>query len=592
MKYLGVTYAENNIELRNKIIGTFNNLFNLYPMEINHREYIIYYYNNSIQKSVINGSNYVILGNIFNKGSFKGNLKETLTIDELNNQYYGNFIALIHQDNYLTLFRDITGGMELYYMLLPNGEVAFSNCMILLSSIVNKKLNINVEYVSSYLLYSGKTWGGTFLENIYELPNGCSLTKKNNELNVSTVWDPYESGTLRIKHGEFSELMENVISNYIKPFDRIILNFSGGLDSSAILYSLLSVTKNSKEVIPVNFHASGFRSLHEVEHAKKITKELNFPLTEIEVSTSDFFEKPVIDSTSFLPNKPSSLLISWNFQREIYKNFNMTPSCLLMSGYGGDHLFMQSPTIYSLADAFFESGYKKMLSVATNLCQIKRESYVKLYMKNLFRFLDYFVTQKYRSFNSLPISGWATKELINNAKKNPQHPIYEKIGKTLGKSHHIDTIFSGIDHANLAHADIVPNLFQPFLHQPIIEYALSYPTYELFNGKFNRLPVRRSVSNTYNTNYVWRTDKGEATGIILKSIRKNIDFIESVCSGGFFAKNNLVNKDKVIEHILKLSSGEAYDIWPFMQLFSAEIFLNSWYELSYNKVDLRFYEKK
>ena len=237
---------------------------------------------------------------------------------------------------------------------------------------------------------------------------------------------------------------------------------------------------------------------------------------------------------------------------------------------------MQSPSIYSILDAFLDHGYRMSLKTVMNLCQMTRQSCISLYLRNIIAFLKKCLIKTYQPSDvTLKLPEWSTKYLRELSNKYNKHPGYTA-DKRLGKNEHICSVISGLNYANAVNSDITNTILYPFLQQPIIELALSLPTYKLFNNEFSRFPMRTSIHQAYNTPHVWRKSKGESTGVILKSIEDNMDFIMSVCCEGFFAKNKLINKDDVISHIKTLASGEAFNIWPFIRLFSIEMFIYIW----------------
>lgn len=579
MKYLGVIYNQRD-SLCHRAEESFNHLFDQSPQMMSLSKLTLYYINDSQHINLIKGKNSVFLGSIYNKESYRkvtpNDLNINLTENELNNRFYGGFLAFILEQNSMIIFRDITGKVQLFYARLDNGNIVFSNSLAQLNYYISKKQTIDEYYLCSYLLHERVSDGKTFLKNVSELPSGCSLKISNNNIKINLHWDPEKISFNKIKKHDIAFLMENVISSHIEPFERIVLNFSGGLDSTSILYSLLSSVKNHKNIELVNYYNEGFKSVNETEHAKKIASDLNIDLIEKAVDLSNFFKYPDISGLKSLPNIPSPLLISWNHEQNMNKYFDKGDKHILINGFAGDQIFMQSPSIYSLADAYFDHGYKKLLQVAMNLCQIKRQTCVNLYIKNVIGVIKKLLLKNHYKDSSFFIPDWATKELIKKSNYYPSHPIYYKSVKRFGKDDHIYSIKSAIEYANTVNTEISKNVFHPFLQQPLIELALSFPSYDLFDEEYTRIPIRKSIHNYYNTNYVWRKDKGESTGVMLKIILNNYKYITSVCCDGFFGENKLIKKDIVVSHIQSLASGQPYNIWPFIRLFSTEMFLNLW----------------
>ncbi len=116
----------------------------------------------------------------------------------------------------------------------------------------------------------------------------------------------------------------------------------------------------------------------------------------------------------------------------------------------------------------------------------------------------------------------------------------------------------------------------PFLYAPVVEYALSLPTYTLFDKGYDRYPLRKSVSDRFRTERVWRRDKSQTTGIFQLGMKKNLDYILSLCAKGHFVQRELIEKEELEKTISLISHGDTNDLWPFTHLASAEIFLSYW----------------
>lgn len=579
MKYLGIINFQDNL-FADRVESTFKHLFAQSPQMEKSSKLLIYYIADTKNVDLLRGQNSIILGDIYNRESYKKLEAKDLQIDldeeDLNRRYYGGFIAFLLQENSLIIFRDITGKVQLFYALLDSGEMIFSNSLIILSQFINDKLKIDKSYLSSYLLRERIPYGRTFLENISELPAGCNIKVIDGKLKTNLHWKPEKLQFNFADQNDIAHLMKAVVSSRVQSSDRIVLNFSGGLDSTSILYSIFSSVNDGQKIELINYRNDGFKSVNELDHARKIASNLKLDLIEKIVDLSNFFKPPIMDGLGSLPNMPSTLLISWNHEREMNSYVDRGDKHIVINGFGGDQIFMQLPSIYSLADAYFDHGYKMLSKVAMNLCQIKRQSCTNLVVKNVVAIIKNIILKSQYRDSSFFIPDWATNGLIKDANKYRMHPLFYKTVGRLGKSDHIYSVFSAIEYANTVNTELANNLFYPFLQQPLMELALSFSSYDLFDDEFTRIPIRRSMHNYYKTDYVWRKDKGESTGVMLKTVFNNADFITTVCCEGLFATNKLIDKDKVAAHIQVLASGQPFNIWPIIQLFSTETFLNIW----------------
>jgi asparagine synthase (glutamine-hydrolysing) len=91
-------------------------------------------------------------------------------------------------------------------------------------------------------------------------------------------------------------------------------------------------------------------------------------------------------------------------------------------------------------------------------------------------------------------------------------------------------------------------------YQPIVNSS-GTTTYDSYSKGFDRFPLRSSISNYFNTDSVWRTDKGDISGVMQLGFRKNIKRIVELCLEGHFARNGLIEKDLLWESLKKTVKG-------------------------------------
>ena len=179
------------------------------------------------------------------------------------------------------------------------------------------------------------------------------------------------------------------------------------------------------------------------------------------------------------------------------------------------------------------------------------------------------------------IPGWIKQALHQQTSSDFVHPIYETLSKKIlpGKYDQVDALYEGFASIHVEINPIVPTCY-PYLYEPVIDFALSFPTYDLFKKGYDRYPLRKAVSGRFKTNTVWRSDKSETTGIIQLGVKKNLEHVLELCLEGQFVKQGFIDKEELHQTILLISNGGIEHLWPFIHLASAEIFLNTWKEKS------------
>jgi len=282
------------------------------------------------------------------------------------------------------------------------------------------------------------------------------------------------------------------------------------------------------------------------------------------------------------PNKPSTSLFNPTQSEAIFKLLNQQIPSIFISGHGGDHLFMCPPTKRSIIDYLHEKGTSGLYKKICDLAAYYRKPITHILKPNLTYFFSGLYSKKLAidSDNRAP---WFNKKLYNFSAKSYIHPFcnHNNLKKIPGKFDQLTAVLDAFVLDAFSTICIDPfdqtnPTFYPLMYTPIIECALAIPTYNLYEQGFDRYPLRKSVSDYFKTDAVWRRDKGETSGIIQLAIKKNIHRILSLCLEGEFSKNNFINKDLLHQHIIKVAHGSTDYLWPLLNLLSVEIFLEHW----------------
>lgn len=63
-------------------------------------------------------------------------------------------------------------------------------------------------------------------------------------------------------------------------------------------------------------------------------------------------------------------------------------------------------------------------------------------------------------------------------------------------------------------------------------------------------------------------------------MKQNLERVLSTCLEGHFVKQDLIDKESLHQTIRLIGNGDAKNLWQFLYLASAEIFLRYWDEKS------------
>jgi len=531
----------------------------------------------------------VLIGRIFDKErhttvkqkefrQYSQDLKQDLT-----RKVWGKYVYwLVDNTNKLEVMVDPTGQLPCFYYTLPNGDLLFASHIDLINQCLSYNLHYNWSYLCSYLFYGSSSAIQTPFEGVQEIPPGCVLTTTQSNLEIRSFWNPFATYVdISPPSGNAVDALQSVLKPVIEPYQNVCVSLSGGLDSSALVYCLSEIKRSDQKLTALNYFHSEVNSSNELHYARKVCEEVGIELIEVDTSKILPFDTYCEDRRLKL-NKPFSGCISLVSINQLQGYLPADGSCILLNGHGSDHIFMMPPTQMSIADYLLTTqGTQGLGSKIKDITRFYRDSLTPVLTQNMVSLVRYLFAQKpdkrgSRSSQDKP-PRWLTKKVYQHTTAKFAHPVYRDVPSRIlpGKYKQIDALYEGLAsiHAN---ADNHNPEYYPFFCEPVVEFAFSFATYNLFQNGYDRYPLRQAVSSHFHTDTVWRRDKGETTGILQLGVKKNIDYVMELCLEGELVKQGFIYKEGLRQTILLISNGDNNDLWPFIQLASIEIFLKIW----------------
>ncbi|MBX9786029.1 MAG: hypothetical protein K2Y08_01705 [Alphaproteobacteria bacterium] len=532
---------------------------------------------------------HILMGRVFYKeksSSLKKKDFQTLSYinkEKILDKIWGKYLFISNnpKTSQFEIVIDSSGQLPFFYFILANGNVLFSSDIEFIFKVLNYKPEINWKYLYSYLIFRNSSAVHTPFKDVYELPPACCLTINKNEKATTPFWNPLSSyKSSAYQRSDAVGVLQATLKPWIEPYDNICVSLSGGLDSSALVYCLKNIKRENQTLNAINYFHSALKSSNETFHAKRVCQETGIELIEIDMSNTPPFDqcqkKQLIN-----PNKPFSGLISLRGFENTAAHLPSKGSCSFISGHGSDHVFMCPPSKKSLTDYILEKGLKGSRKQLQKLTTFYRDPFFSILKENVTHLRRYFLSQRLEKRNPKntqdEIPSWLNLEIHHIISSDFVHPIYDDLPKEIlpGKYDQIDLLYEGLSSIHMEMDRIYPTHY-PFLYEPVVEFALSFPTYDLFDKGFDRFPLRKAVSDHFKTETVWRRDKSQTTGILQLGIKKNLDYVYDLCLEGKFAREGLIDKERLCNTIKLISNGDVSDIIPFMHLASVEIYLKYW----------------
>ena len=529
----------------------------------------------------------VLIGRIFNKESsatveqkeFRQHSQEIK--QDLTRKVWGKYVYwLVDNSNILEVMVDPTGQLPCFYYTLPNGDLLFSSHIDLINQCIPSNLDYNWSYLCSYLFYGSSSAIQTPFKGVEEVPPGCVLTATQSSRDIKSFWNPFTSYVSSSSSGNAVDVLQSVLKPVIEPYQNVCVSLSGGLDSSALVYCLSEIMSPDQKLVALNYFHSEVNSSNELHYARKVCQEVGIELIEVDTSKILPFDT-YCDNQGLKLNKPFSGCISLASIKQCQDHIPIDGSCILLNGHGSDHIFMMPPTEISITDYLLTQGIQGLAGKIKDITHFYRDSLTPVLTKNILSFIRYLFAQKpdkrgSRSLKDNP-THWLTKKVHQYTTTKFVHPVYQDVPSRIlpGKYRQIDALYEGLASIHVNVDNHNPEYY-PFFCEPMVEFAFSFATYNLFQNGYDRYPLRQAVNSHFHTDNVWRRDKGETSGILQLGVKKNIDYVMELCLEGEMVKQGFIDREGLRKTILLISSGDNEDLWPFIQLASIESFLRRW----------------
>lgn len=258
------------------------------------------------------------------------------------------FIYFNKQTHELTVLRDRTGAMPVYYYWDPSGIIISTDIEEILKS-PSVSQEPDIYWMHDYLLASLYDTTYTFYKNIKKLPAG-HLLQVTNERCFTRAYQPYAipSETLRYSREQdyidhFSHLMEQSVLDRLPQAGKVGLELSGGLDSNAIAGILGNVSGGENSAIHAYSHAKSANSVFDEPHERAWIAE-SVRLLSIEnhryIDRSNKGVRCLYDA-AFALRRGIPAVYYATFSQDILRYAREDGVSVLFSGWGGDDCISQ-----------------------------------------------------------------------------------------------------------------------------------------------------------------------------------------------------------------------------------------------------------
>jgi len=235
--------------------------------------------------------------------------------------------------------RDHAGIKPFYYFWDGKRFIFASELKAILKHDIPRELNISAFNRYIRVLYSPEP--ETLVKNIYKLPPSNILILRGHKLSI----EPYGQKVGPVSNSSYAEAVSETRKKIMNAVERQLISdvplgiyLSGGIDSSAVLYSMSQFTRKIK-TFSVGFEledkAEEEKFNHDFNLARRTAKHFGTKHHEFRVSSKEALE--VFESMVFHNDEPVSNPTS--IPMFLLSRFAKKEVSVVLSGNGGDELF-------------------------------------------------------------------------------------------------------------------------------------------------------------------------------------------------------------------------------------------------------------
>ena len=346
---------------------------------------------------------------------------------------------------------------------------------------------------------------------------------------------------------------QNVVQTWASRYESVLVELSGGLDSSIVL-SCLASARSRPRLHCVNFYAAGCPG-DERHFARSMAAKVRAPLHEVP-------RLPTCELSVFLhchrTARPSLNFTGPGRFAAVSELVDKYECDAVFDGEFGDNVFGWAASAEPVSDHLYRRGpLPRLLTIARDVARMKRisiwcaltrgirYSLFPSWTKGSFAFMNAvggrdpgargFITQEaldaYRHESERYVHSWF-REVAMPAPSS----VLIICGLLLATSTELHIPFSEFNTLNYVH---------PLVSHPLLEIALRIPGAFSVRSGWNRAVARVAFSNDLATDVLQRTCKTSTTPWVTETIRQHAPWLREFLLDGALARQGILDRSRV-----------------------------------------------
>lgn len=475
---------------------------------------------------------------------------------------WGDYVAIIKASDGTFAMRDPSGAGQAH-LVSDRGLTMLSDYLTpALVKAAGFHIGINHNALASCLIDPTSASFAPLLNGVVTLAPG-RLVSMAQPHSTTTIWSPAViPGTLNDDGHAIVAAVDSAVDALSG--ERTLVQLSGGLDSSIVLGTLARLSRESRAVAIVT--SAG--DVEESHYAAAAAEQANVPLGISNVTAYPVFQRLMdVEATTH----PFIYGTDDAFADAVAAVRRSTRADVVMTGQGGDAVFFQPATFHTATDRFRAMGFRSGLAPLLDDARRARTSiwtHVLPALRDIVRPL------------ALPkdeLSGGLLSREFRASHTGYIHPwIADATAAPPGRRLQIVMLANSLNCHSRRPTDLGAPLVHPLLTQPVLEAALSYPTWILSSGPIDRGLARRAFADRIPQSVARRASKGEAAAYYSRSAVANLPFLRRHLLEGAMAEAGMIDVDAMARTLTEEHLFYSLDYRALSMHSRCESWLRAW----------------
>jgi len=455
----------------------------------------------------------------------------------LSRRYWGRYVA-VHQPAALeaaAAFRDPSGALECLAWRQRRLTIVASHLPADRPGLLGPQVGLRWDAIGRCLADPAAIAAEVAFEGVEALSAGEMM--RLDDFSRTTIWSPARfvascrQASAVLQDG-LRQRVDQVVGAHASRANTILAEVSGGLDS-AIVASALQRAAPDKVAMWINFHTADAEG-DERAFARAVAGKLRLSLSEAAKSELRLTEPRLAFVGAGL--RPSVAAVDYQYDEDNAARCAQLGADTLITGQGGDAVFFQTRSALVAADALGGGLPPRALAaICRDAAAMGRVSIWSVARTALAASLG-----RLASWPAPPYLAAALKAQRSPARAHPWLRDLDDVPPAKRLQIH------ALAAAQLFHGHSrrgqVADLVHPLLSQPLVEFCLAVPSFDLALGSNDRALAREAFADRLPAEVLTRRSKGDLTAYYGRMLARSLGVVRPYLLDGLLAGEGLIDR--------------------------------------------------